>query len=156
MQQDAGYGVRQLADVALTALSPGVNDPTTAQEAIFHLAAVLREALVRTPPARVEEDERGRRLLRSEDHTHESPIDLVFDEIRRTAATLPTVCTHLLEALQLLHGAVLEAGRPGVATHLRRHADLVLAGVEHADLLFAARDVVRADHERRFGGPSPA
>ncbi|HVL93318.1 MAG TPA: DUF2254 family protein, partial [Acidimicrobiales bacterium] len=37
MQQDVSYGVRQLADVALRALSPGINDPTTAQDAIFHL-----------------------------------------------------------------------------------------------------------------------
>ena len=40
MQQDASYGLRQLADVALKALSPGVNDPTTAQDATFHTAAV--------------------------------------------------------------------------------------------------------------------
>ena len=39
--EDAGYGVRQLVDVALRALSPGINDPTTAQDAIFHLGAVL-------------------------------------------------------------------------------------------------------------------
>ena len=150
MQQDPSYGIRQLADVALTALSPGVNDPTTAQEAIFHLAAVLREALVRDLPPRVEEDERGRRLLRLEDHTHETLVELAFDEVRRTAAPLPTVCTYLLEALHLLHDAALAADRPALALHLRRQADLVLAGAEHADLLAADRDVVRAAHERRF------
>jgi uncharacterized membrane protein len=41
MSEDAGYGVRQLVDVALRALSPGVNDPTTAQDAIFHMGTVL-------------------------------------------------------------------------------------------------------------------
>jgi uncharacterized membrane protein len=156
MQQDPSYGIRQLADVALTALSPGVNDPTTAQEAIFHLAAVLREALVRDLPPRVEEDGRGRRLLRPEDHTQETLVELAFDEIRRTAASLPTVCTYVLEALHLLHDAVLDVGRPELAAHLRRQADLVLAGAEHADLLAADRDVVRAAHERRFGEPGPA
>ena len=156
MQQDPSYGIRQLADVALTALSPGVNDPTTAQEAIFHLAAVLREVLVRDLPPSVEVDERGRRLLRPEEHTHETLIELAFDEIRRTAASLPTVCTYLLEALHLLRGAVLDVGRPELAAHLRCQADLVLAGAEHADLLAADRDVVRAAHERRFGEPGPA
>ncbi|MEO7369723.1 MAG: DUF2254 domain-containing protein, partial [Ilumatobacteraceae bacterium] len=41
MQQDVSYGLRQLVDVAVKALSPGINDPTTAQDAIFHIAAVL-------------------------------------------------------------------------------------------------------------------
>ena len=151
MQQDPSYGIRQLADVALTALSPGVNDPTTAQDAIFHLTEVLREVLVRDLPPRVEVDERGRRLLRSEDHTHETLVELAFDEIRRTAAELPTVCTYVLEALHLLHGVALEVGRPMLAAHLRRQADLVLDGAEHADLLPHDQDVVRSAHARRFG-----
>lgn len=50
MQQDAPYALRQLADVALKALSPGINDPTTTQDAIFHLAAVLAELIRRDPP----------------------------------------------------------------------------------------------------------
>ncbi|HEX5614869.1 MAG TPA: DUF2254 domain-containing protein, partial [Acidimicrobiia bacterium] len=58
MQQDPSYGLRQLADVALLALSPGVNDPTTAQEAIFHLTDVLRHAFVRDAPAAQFTDER--------------------------------------------------------------------------------------------------
>jgi len=40
MQQDTSYGLRQLADIALKALSPGIKDPTTAQDAIFYSAAV--------------------------------------------------------------------------------------------------------------------
>ena len=64
MQQDVSYGLRQLADVALKALSPGINDPTTAQDAIFHSAAVLTELLHRDPPPIVRERRRrhpGRR-----------------------------------------------------------------------------------------------
>ena len=64
MQQDPTYGVRQLADVALVALSPGVNDPTTAQSAIFHLAEVVRYGLMRELPAEVERN--GRRLILAE------------------------------------------------------------------------------------------
>ena len=51
MQQDVSYGLRQLADVALKALSPGINDPTTAQDSIFHAAAVLAEILRARPSA---------------------------------------------------------------------------------------------------------
>ncbi len=41
--QDVGYGLRQLTDVASKALSPGVNDPTTAVHALGHVSAVLCE-----------------------------------------------------------------------------------------------------------------
>lgn len=48
-RQDIGYGVRQMADIATKALSPGVNDPTTAVHALGHLAAVLAD-LAELPP----------------------------------------------------------------------------------------------------------
>ncbi|MEQ9092934.1 MAG: DUF2254 domain-containing protein, partial [Miltoncostaeaceae bacterium] len=40
--QDVGYGLRRLADLALRALSPGINDATTAHEAILRAADLLR------------------------------------------------------------------------------------------------------------------
>lgn len=39
--QDIGYAVRQLTDVAVKALSPGINDPTTAVHAVGHVSALL-------------------------------------------------------------------------------------------------------------------
>jgi uncharacterized membrane protein len=50
MCQDPAYGVRQLADIALRALSPAINDPTTAVLCISYLATVLN-CCVRQPPA---------------------------------------------------------------------------------------------------------
>ncbi len=47
MQQDISFGLRQMADVGLRALSTGINDPTPAQDSIFHSAAVLAELLRR-------------------------------------------------------------------------------------------------------------
>jgi uncharacterized membrane protein len=41
--QDLGYGLRQLTDVANKALSPGINDPTTAVHALGHISAILCE-----------------------------------------------------------------------------------------------------------------
>ncbi len=41
--QDIGYGLRQLTDVANKALSPGINDPTTAVHALGHISALLCE-----------------------------------------------------------------------------------------------------------------
>ncbi len=89
MQQDVSYGLRQLADVALKALSPGINDPTTAQDAIFHAAAVLAELLQRDPPARVHSGADGRRLVLVQQPTHDDLVRLAFDEVRR-AGRVPT------------------------------------------------------------------
>ena len=100
MRQDASYGLRQLADVALKALSPGINDPTTAQDAIFHAAAVLAELLRRDPPPERRTGEGGRRLVVPHRPTHDDLVRLTFDETRRAAAPHPTVCIYLLEALR--------------------------------------------------------
>ncbi|WP_113718301.1 DUF2254 domain-containing protein [Arthrobacter dokdonensis] len=43
--QDVGYGLRQLTDVVNKALSPGINDPTTAVHALGHTAALLAELM---------------------------------------------------------------------------------------------------------------
>ena len=53
VHQDAAYGLQQLVDVALKALSPGVNDRTTAIMCIDSIAALLvRLASRRMPAAR--------------------------------------------------------------------------------------------------------
>lgn len=43
LSQDVNFAVRLLADIALRALSPGVNDPTTAINAVRHAGAVVEE-----------------------------------------------------------------------------------------------------------------
>ncbi len=150
MQQDISFGLRQLADVALKALSPGVNDPTTAQDAIFHCAAVLGELLRRHPPSTAApRDGCGRVVLLHQD-THEDLICLAFDEVRQAAATMPTVCIYLLQALELLT-EVLDAGPSERRQALHRQATLVVAGCAAANNLPAdLRDVQNA-YQLRFG-----
>ena len=152
LQQDASYGVRQLVDVALRALSPGVNDPTTAQDAIFHLAAVLHEALERDCPPRAVEGDGARRLLRPEAPDHGDLVDLAFDELRVAARTQPTVCVYLLEAMNLLCRSQQVATRAEVLKPLRRQARLVRDGAATADLLPEDRERVRAAYASRFEG----
>lgn len=151
MQQDVSYGLRQLADVALKALSPGINDPTTAQDAIFHSAAVLGELLRRDPPPRVRSGPRGTRVLLVEQPDHDYLIGMAFDEVRRAAAAQPAVCIYLLEALHLLTEALTADGLSDRTLRLRDQARLVVAGCEHAGLLPEDVEDVRAAHDDRFG-----
>jgi len=55
MQQDPEFGLRQLTDIALRAISPGVNDPTTAVMCIGYLRNLLEQLAARADlPAVVE------------------------------------------------------------------------------------------------------
>ena len=58
--QDVGYGLQQVTDVVVKALSPGVNDPTTAVHALGHSSALLCEALEYRLGPKLLRDEQGR------------------------------------------------------------------------------------------------
>ncbi len=151
-QDDVTYGVRQLADVALKALSPGINDPTTAQDAMFHLGALLRELLVRQPPRRRLSDDQGRHLVLTQACTHAEAVGLAFDEIRLASAGMPTVQIYLLEILHLLTTSLdSTATGPETVAALRSQADLVVELNEMADLPTFDHERVRSAHRARFG-----
>ena len=153
MQQDVSYGLRQLADVALKALSPGINDPTTAQDSIFHAAAVLAEILRRDPPPRQRSAPGGRLLVLAQQPTHDELVRLTFDETRRAAAGQPAVCIYMLEALDLLNEALHAAGLADRTPALIEQADLIVAGCEAADVLPADLALVHAAYQKRFKTP---
>lgn len=130
-QDDATYGVRQLADVALKALSPGINDPTTAQDAMFHLVALVRELLVRPVPARRLSGSHGREVLMPESFTHAEVIDL-------------------LEILRLLATSIDPIASREAVEALRTQADLVVEVSEMADIPEFDHERVRSAHRHRF------
>jgi uncharacterized membrane protein len=80
-QKDAAFGFRQLVDIAARALSPGVNDPTTAVEALDRLHDLLRSLVRRAipSPARVDKDGRLRLFLPRPDFA--DYVQLSFEEI---------------------------------------------------------------------------
>ncbi len=150
LQQDVSYGVRQLADVALKALSPGVNDPTTAQDALFHLSTVVRALLVRNPPSRRVVGPGDCVLLLPEAVTHEDVVGLAFDEVRIASARQPTVQIYLLEILHLLSDSIPD-DRSDARAALARQADLILEISELSELPDGDHERVRSAHADRFG-----
>jgi len=149
MQQDVSYGLRQLVDVAVKALSPGINDPTTAQEAIFHTAAVLSELLRHDPPAIVR-TKGNRTLVMAEQPTHDELIHLAFDETRRAGAVHPTVCDYLLLSIESLVES-LEAAALGERTlELRRQARLVVDGCGTSHVLDEDIEMVQQRYRDKF------
>jgi uncharacterized membrane protein len=155
LAQDAAYGIRQLVDVALKALSPGVNDPTTAQDAIVHLGTVLAELLRRDPPPRRCRI-RGRTVLFPELPDHEDLIELAFGELRRAAAPYPAVCGYLWATIDQLIRAGDDRLAPGTVEMLRAHGRRVLATAERSGLADDDRADLQRAYERRLASPATA
>ena len=82
VEQDPAYGMRQLVDVAQKALSPGINDPTTAVQALDQIHALLRVLVTRPFPEDARYDEEGQLRLIVHEATWEDYVSLGLDEIR--------------------------------------------------------------------------
>lgn len=83
MRQDPAFGLRQLVDIAERALSPGINDPTTAVQALDQLHDLLRRLATRgfPSPARLDGGGALRLLLPRPDW--DTYVRLAVDEIRQ-------------------------------------------------------------------------
>ena len=125
---DLTFGPRQLVEVAARALSPGINDPLTAQRVLDRLAAGLCVLAARRLPSRtVLADDRV--VLIRNGATYEQLADAMFTEIRQFAAAQSMVLGHMLLVLGKVVECEREAERRSV---LRRHAALVLADGQRA------------------------
>jgi uncharacterized membrane protein len=97
IEGDPGFGLRLLADIALRALSPGINDPATAVDVVSHLGEPLGEILTRDLPQRVHSDEAGRRLFRPLRPDRVDYIRSALREIRLNASRQPEVIIAIID-----------------------------------------------------------
>jgi uncharacterized membrane protein len=120
MQQDIDFGLRQLKDIGLRALSTDTNDPTTAVEVVVRLASIVRPLLLAELPAQSVRDPHGRILLTPYDLDHREYVRHAFNQIRTYAAPHPHVGLALVRCLRMLRtecGGVATA--PGAETTAR-------------------------------------
>ncbi|MBI0537114.1 DUF2254 domain-containing protein [Roseomonas sp. KE2513] len=121
--QDLEFAVRQLAEVAVRALSPGINDPFTAMAVLDRFGDVLCGMTNRHLPGSAMLRE-GRAVLFRRAVDYDGLLDAMFHMIRQNGAGSAAVLLRLMEIL----GAVLAVEQaPGRRAGLRRHADLGLA-----------------------------
>ena len=139
----------------LRALSPGINDPTTAYDVIVHLGLVMRELLWRDLPPRVRAVD-GRRLMTVNDLTHEDFVNRAFDQIRLAGASQSAIAATLLH---LLGGLAQDLERDGLADRAlpaRRQGELTLASYESTSPLPDDLARVRALADRHGFGSAAA
>jgi uncharacterized membrane protein len=129
MQQDIDFGLRQLNDIALRALSPAVNDPTTATEVVLRIGSIMRPLVLAELPAQSVRDEAGRTLLTPFDLDHAEYLQHAFDQLRLYAGAHPQVLVALARTLRMLRGAcVLAGGRETIIQALDAQLVLTVAG----------------------------
>lgn len=131
---DPAYGIRQMVDIALRALSPSLNDPTTASDVVRHLGGPVQNVLLRALPGRVVTDEGGRRIYLPRVLTHSDYVHEAFGEIRLSAGDQPHVLYALIETLASLRDVVEAAGHVGRLRALEAEADLTLETVQKSPL----------------------
>jgi uncharacterized membrane protein len=128
--QDIGFGLRQLVDIATRAVSPGVNDPTTAVHALGHVSAVLSE-LARLPEQTpVLLDDVGVARVIVQRHLFSSLLETGVAQVRHAGAGDPEVAARLYG---LLREVAFACHRPDDAAAVADQLDRLDATVVHRD-----------------------
>jgi uncharacterized membrane protein len=110
--QDPAFGFRQLVDIAIRALSPAVNDPTTAVQAIDRLGDLLAETGCRPDPTGLRVDSNGVTRVKRQLRNFEDLLALSITEIIRYGADSPQVVRRLRAVFD-----ELELRLPGIRHH---------------------------------------
>jgi uncharacterized membrane protein len=98
LQQDAEFGIIQIVDIALRAISPAVNDPSTAISCIDQLSSILIAWCGRTPPPSVIFDPPHVPRVEVPWIGLEGMLNTAFDQIRHYAAADLAVNLRLLRS----------------------------------------------------------
>jgi uncharacterized membrane protein len=160
LEQDLGLGFRQLADPACKALSPAVNDPYTAVQAIDHLSVLFGALAARPVGDYVGRDAGGVVRLMVPGRRFAEILTITVGLIRRYGAAEPTVVQTLLRLLTSC--AALSIEDPRRFSDIEKQARLLVADAERMvgqpeDLVLVraqAESVDRVLSDRRAGRPS--
>jgi uncharacterized membrane protein len=140
--QDLEFSIDQLVEIAVRALSPGINAPFTAILCIDRLTVSLAKLAARRIPRPERFDEAGALRVIVRPWTFTGALDAAFDQIRQYGNTSTAVAVRLLESLAILAVCVR---RPDDAAALLRQAALVERDYDRASHDVADRQDV---HER--------
>jgi uncharacterized membrane protein len=111
---DAAYSLRKIVDIAGRALSPGINDPTTAVHALSHVSALLGDLLPRRASVRAWRDGDGVVRLVAPRWTAEELLQLGLEEPLEYASGQPAVLRRIAGLLHELAWRVRGEGMDAV------------------------------------------
>ncbi|MDX9786943.1 MAG: DUF2254 domain-containing protein [Desulfobacterales bacterium] len=141
--QDIEFVVNQLVEVAIRALSPGVNDPFTAMTCVDHLGSALCRLAQRDMPAPYRHDTQDQLRVITPVFTFPEITDAAFNQIRQYGRSSTAVTIRLLEIIAEVAGSV---HRPEDRAALLRQAKMIVRGARGGLL----EDEDRQEVEERF------
>ncbi|ADV64058.1 Protein of unknown function DUF2254, membrane [Isosphaera pallida ATCC 43644] len=157
--QDLEFCLDQLVEIALRALSPGINDPFTAIVCIDRLGSALARLLRRTPPSSYRVDPQGQLRVVIRPVCFPAALNAAFNQLRQFGATSPAVAIRLVETLEAIAHHVR---RSSEADALFRHAVMIERACREAvtepfdldDLRQRCRSLEATLRERGYAPPS--
>jgi uncharacterized membrane protein len=138
--QDVGFGIRQIVDIALRALSSGVNDTTTAVTCVHYLCVLLSRIADRPFPSPYLLDGGQLRVI-TQVPTFAKMLSDSFDQIRQNARGNVAVLVILLQTIDVIQSRVTHPAR---RQELLRHVEAIAAVIHASGLMPADREQI--DH----------
>lgn len=134
--QDVTYGLRQLTDVAIKALSPGINDPTTAEHALGHISSLLCELTTYQLGPKLLRDEQDRVRVVLDRPGFADLLEGALAQPREYASNAPSVLARVAMVLREVAWVVDDpSDQQAVRDQVRHLRDTV----ERGDLATAAK-----------------
>lgn len=127
LYQDPLYGVLMLADIAIKALSPAINDPNTAVMSLNQISSVLRLVAARELPEQVRYGVDGKVRAILNEPTFEKLAAQAFDQVRRFGTNDATIPIKLLDVIEEI---AAEDTLPAHMEVLRLHARAIIEDAE--------------------------
>jgi len=145
--QDIEFAVNELVEIAIRALSPGVNDPFTAMTCVDRLGSALCRLAQQEMPSPYRYDTQDQLRVITPVFTFPDVTDAAFNQIREYGRSSAAVTIRLLETIAVVAGSV---HRPEDRIALLRHAKMIARGAGGG--LPEAED--RQEVEKRFQSAS--
>lgn len=127
--QDVEFSFQQLVEIAVRALSPGINDPFTAIACVDRLGSALCLLAKRDMPSPYRHDTEKRLRLVASGSTFAGIVDTTFNQIRQSARSNPAVAIRMLDAIAQI---ARQLQRIQDATCLQRQADMIVRAAREA------------------------
>lgn len=142
-QQDVEFVVNQLVEIAVRALSPGVNDPFTALRCIDHLGAGLSYLAEREIPSPYRYDEDNQLRVIAHPVTFAGMTDSAFNQIRQYGLSSVAVIIRLLDTITVIAPHTHDKSN---RMALLRHAHMIQRGSQEV----VTEECDRKDIEQRY------
>lgn len=120
--QDMEYSIDQLVEIAVRALSPGINDPTTAITCIDHLSSALSIIALRQFPPNIYMDSDEQLRVIAKPYSFTGMFNTAFDQIRQNGSGSEAICIRLLEVFEKMAPIMITKEQKDL---IHQHAEMV-------------------------------